>query len=90
MLDALCLIGLLSFFGFLIYSTVIRAPKEDPVPTSVPLPPSPVGLFCSLCRTPAGMVNHEEYMRITRAGTPVYCEGCMTSIEAYKRQQAVR
>lgn len=89
MLDALCLIGMLAFFGLLIYSTVIRAPEEPAAAPPAPWPPSPVGLFCSLCRTPAGLVNHEEYMRISGAGTPVYCEGCMTSIEAYKRQQAL-
>lgn len=88
MLDALCFISLLAFFGFLIYSTVIRAPKENPLPRE-PLPPSPIGLFCSLCGAPAGVVNHEEYMRIGRAGTPVYCDGCTTLIEAYKRQQAL-
>jgi len=90
MLDAICLLGMIAFFTLVIYTTVVRAPDKPPaITTSVAsIPPSPVGLFCSICGTPSLTVNHEEYMRISRAGTSVYCEGCMMTIEAYKRQQA--
>jgi hypothetical protein len=93
MLDALCLLVLLAFFGLLIWSTVIRPGQKSTgaaVPAPDPLPPSPVGLFCSICRASAGRVNAEEYARILKTGVPVYCEWCITSIEAYKQQQARR
>lgn len=87
MLDALCMIVLLAFFGILIYSIATQPGRTRPAPI---VPPSPVGLFCSLCQAEAGIVSHEEYMRITRAGVPVYCKWCVVSIEAYKRQQTAR
>lgn len=85
MLDAICFIGLIAFFGFLIYSTVIR-PGRRGVPAD-PLPPSPVGLYCSICGEHADVVTSEEYARLSTAGHPVYCHWCMITIEAYKTQQ---
>jgi hypothetical protein len=90
MLDALCLLGLVAFFTFLIYVTVLRAPQASSPPPPKGPPPSPVGLSCSLCRATAGMVSYEEYMRIVDTGKQVYCDWCLTSIEAYKNQKVWR
>lgn len=91
MADFLCLTGLIAFFGFLIYSIMTKPEKTTAAPPAPePKPPSPVGLFCSLCGVPAMKVSAEEYARITSFGNHVYCEWCITSIEAYKEQQARR
>lgn len=88
-IDALCTIGMIAFFWALIYS-IMTKPKTVPVQEKKELPPSPIGLFCSVCHGAAGTVSHEEYMRIARGGEPVYCGWCVIPIEAYKRQKAAR
>lgn len=86
-IDALCIIGMVAFFWALIYSIMKQPRRSVPAPEKKEPPPSPVGLFCSVCQGPAGTVSHEEYMRIAH---PIYCQWCVIPIEAYKRQQATR
>ena len=89
MLDAICLLAPIAFFGFLIYSTVYRHdPRRGVPPLPKPPAPSPVGLYCSICHEHADVVSSEEYARLSAAGVPVYCHWCMITIEAYKQQQA--
>jgi hypothetical protein len=87
MVDAFCMLVIIAFSGVLIYSTVIHAPKKA-VPRPVSIPPSPIGLFCSICQAPSGMVSHDEYMRISEGGRQIHCGQCLIVIEAYKHQQA--
>lgn len=97
MLDALYLIGLMVFFGLLIYSIVTKKSHVHIGESGVNLmearmsvAPSPVGLYCSICGEHADVVSSEEYARLSAAGHPVYCHWCMITIEAYKQQAARR
>ena len=87
-IDTLCLIGMIAFFWALIYSIMTKPKQSVPVPEPKrEPPPSPVGVFCSVCHAAAGTMSREQYLRIDH---PIYCDWCVIPIEAYKRQQAAR
>lgn len=98
MIDFIASVFFFGFFGFLVYATVIRGRnKEQPVnrpeevvAEPVVFGPSPVGIFCSICRTEADVVSASEYSRISRTGIPIYCQSCTRTIETYKAQQMHR
>lgn len=91
MADFFCTLIFLGFFGFLIYSTVIRkSPSEGCRGGSGETlrearmgatKPTPVGLYCEICGEHAGVVSTEEYQRLE---PPVYCGSCRFVIERYR------
>ena len=84
MIDTIAALWFFAFFGFLIYA-VYKTPSRSPgIPPNAP--PSPLWVFCSLCGVPATLVTSQDYMKLASTGTPVHCEGCLRTIEAYRKQ----
>lgn len=84
MIDTIAALWFFAFFGFLTYA-IYKSPNPTPEPPA-PMPPSPVQLFCSICRVPAALVTNQEYVRISQAGIFIHCTDCLRTIEGYKKQ----